>query len=172
MEIWREVIGYEGWYEVSDQGHVRNLRTKKVLAANASAHKRPYYSVTLIRHGHHRKASIHRLVLAAFVGPPPDGYVTNHENGDKRDNRVENLEWVTQRRNVEHAYEHRLRPVGEAHHKAKLTEKQVREIRASGWTPQNHPRKAVSSPKLARKYGVSHPTIQAVLRGTTWRHLL
>lgn len=101
MEEWRAVVGYEGFYEVSDLGNVRSLRTKRLRRFSITDWG--YYHVGLSKNGVAKDWRVHRLVAMAFV-PLIDGKThVNHINGDKLDNRAANLEWVTKRENEEHA---------------------------------------------------------------------
>jgi len=110
---------------------------------------------------------VHRAVALAFIGPRPPGAQINHVSGDKQDNSVANLEYVSCRRNVRHAWETGLRRPeqvrGERHGAAKLTAAQVREIRSL------HPR--VPRRELARHFGVTVQCVNAVVKHKTWRHL-
>jgi len=110
-------------------------------------------------------AFVHRLVLAAFVGPRPRGRVANHKNGAKGDNCVPNLEWVTPRENQDHAMRIGLCPRGEANGRAKLTEDNVREIRV------RYALGNVSQTVLAREFGVTQGLIGHVVRRRNWTHL-
>lgn len=88
-ERWLPVVGCEGLYEVSDQGRVRSLRTGLVLKPDAHA---TYPRVTV---GGGRRAYVHHLVAAAFIGPRPLGFQVLHRNDVRTDNRVENLYYGT-----------------------------------------------------------------------------
>lgn len=95
-EKWKPVLGYEGLYEVSDLGRVRSFwysRTGKVLSPGLK--NNGYYSVTLSKEGKKKTFSVHGLVYTSFNGPLPDGMTIDHINGDKRDNRLENLQLLT-----------------------------------------------------------------------------
>lgn len=114
-EMWRAIPGFEGYYEVSDQGRVRSL-DRKVERTNHSAmtirgkthvqQYRPdtgYYVVKLSQHGRKRNYYIHRLVLMAFVGLPEEGQEACHQNDIRTDNRLENLRWDSHLENVRDA---------------------------------------------------------------------
>lgn len=106
QEYWKPVPAYEQVYAVSNLGRVRRIspgastRSGRILKPHE---KRGYLTVVLTLRGKCKMHRIHRLVAAAFIGPPPPETEVNHKNGDKADNRPENLEYVTHRRNMEHA---------------------------------------------------------------------
>ena len=90
-EVWKPVVGWEDLYEVSDHGRVRNRKTGRCLTPQTS---RRYPSVLLKTTGRQKRAYPHRLILEAFVGPPPEGKpFALHWNDDPRDNRLVNLRW-------------------------------------------------------------------------------
>lgn len=100
--IWRDVIGYEGLYQVSDQGKVRNRKRRRNLRPNTK--KDGYCQVTLSKDGAVSYYMLHRLVAIAFL-PNPDGLPqVNHKNGKKQDNRLVNLEWCSASENQQHRY--------------------------------------------------------------------
>lgn len=115
-EQWLPVVGYEGCYEVSDQGRVRSLDRKvlragvqkavrgRVLAQGDSGSGRR--AVSLSRDGRAKTARVARLVLEAFVGPRPDKYDACHNDGDVLNNQVDNLRWATRSANMLDAVEH------------------------------------------------------------------
>lgn len=98
-EIWKSILE-KPWYMVSDTGRVRNTRTGHYLTP--SKNNSGYYTVSLGRDTPGR--FIHRLVAEAFVDGCEPGLDVNHKNGDKTDNRRDNLEWCTRRDNVKHAF--------------------------------------------------------------------
>ena len=99
---WKQIAGYENRYEVSSDGHVRNIQTGKVLAKNLAGCG--YVKADLWKDGERWQTTVHRLVAGAFIDNPEDLPEVNHINGNKTDNRVCNLEWVTRASNVNHSY--------------------------------------------------------------------
>lgn len=107
-ERWRPVVGYEGHYEVSDQGRVRSYvrqqqagRILRPRASKSRDHRNPGWTVALFRGGRRENHLIHRLVLTAFVGPCPEGMEGCHWNDDASDNRLSNLRWDTHSANTQ-----------------------------------------------------------------------
>lgn len=103
-EIWKDIPGYEGLYQVSDYGRVRSLNYNKTglvkeLSMEITA---GYYRVVLYKNGKRKKVFVHRLVVITFIGPIPRGMVVNHINENRSDNRVSNLEIVTYKQNNNH----------------------------------------------------------------------
>ena len=101
MVKWKPVSEYPG-YSVSNQGDVRNNHTDRILKKDTV--RNGYQLVTLCDNtGHHHK-SVHRLVAKEFVNKPLGCDLVNHIDGDKTNNRADNLEWCTQSENMKHAY--------------------------------------------------------------------
>lgn len=112
---WAEIPGFPQ-YEVSDSGQVRSktrtiqcsnrvtVRQGKVLKPNRDS--RNYLQVCLCDHTKRKTALVHRLVLEAFVGPAPEGKEACHINGDRQDNRLENLRWGTRSENTRDKMRH------------------------------------------------------------------
>lgn len=103
LEYWRTVPGYDGLYEVSDQGAVRSLnyhQTGKRRELKGRKVSVGYEQVILCRDGVQKNKLVHRLVWEAFNGPIPDGKEIDHINGVKNDNRLVNLRVVTPIENV------------------------------------------------------------------------
>ena len=165
---WREIPGWEGWYEISDTGQVRSMdrRVPDRWGTDRFYHSRPKKltidpngrpRVKLNRPGKHDLRFVHHLVLEAFVGPCPDGQECRHLNDVKTDNRLENLAWGTREENCKDLVRNDKRK-GQSH---KLTAFQAFMIRE---TP-NRPRVALD---LAEAMGVSVSTIGCIRAGQNW----
>jgi len=102
MEIWKNIKGYEGIYKVSQLGNVvRIYKTRVPRLLKPIKHSGGYRRLKLRNNGNDKDVYIHRLVAEAFL-KHNKGDVVNHIDGDKTNNNVTNLEWVTQRENVSH----------------------------------------------------------------------
>ena len=103
MEKFKDIKGYEGKYQVSNLGNVKSLigkgRVLKPLKHNG------YLVAQLSKNGSHKRHKTHRLVALTFIPNPLNKSEVNHINGNKTDNRLENLEWVTHRENTIHAFD-------------------------------------------------------------------
>ena len=118
MEIWKDVPGYEGQYQVSDQGRVRSLdRTISQMSRYGTLYLKDIKGVMLrpgrmpaghmsVSLGRNNSQCVHKLVLLAFVGPAPEGHECLHGNGDPSDNHIENLRWGTRGDNIRDAIRH------------------------------------------------------------------
>lgn len=151
-------------YEVRADGtvfSVRLCRALKPLRTNG------YLHVVLSVGGRKRREAIHVLVAERFLGPRPLGHVVNHKNGNRADNRAENLEWVTQSENVEHAYRTGLRTISDSHiarcaalgrSRRQTTPEVERQIRAASRGRRG------DITALAKQFGLSRDVIRRVLQ--------
>jgi len=107
METWKLVPGYDGKYEVSDQGQIRSYQRRpegRILRPGRMPGG--HLSVAL---GRKNSQCVHKLVLLAFVGVAPDKHECLHINGNPADNRLSNLRWGTRSENMKDAYAHGAR---------------------------------------------------------------
>lgn len=98
-EIWKEIDGYDGRYAVSTWGRVKSIRG---ILQPYKNHK-GYLKVGLMKNGKSEKHRVHRLVAKAFIPNPHNLPEVNHIDGNKQNNSISNLEWVTGKENMEHS---------------------------------------------------------------------
>lgn len=138
-EIWKPVFEYEDYYEVSNFGRIKR-KEKQIYSKSRNCYikkkericEQPihnYKYVNLIVYGKKTKlATVHRLIAIAFIPNPENKPEVNHIDGNKLNNSLCNLEWVTRSENTLHAYKNNLIPQGENHYNSKLTKSQVIDI--------------------------------------------
>lgn len=154
-EQWRDVPGYPG-YRVSDLGRVHGPRKLLKCNPNNTGYRMAGLSAGYLK-------AVHLIVLEAFAGPRPAGAVARHLNGDKQDNRLENLVWGTAKENADDMVRH-----GTANIKAtKLTPDDVHAIRRD-YRPYS---RTHGSTALGKRYGVHSGTITNIINGTSWGHV-
>lgn len=169
-EEWRPVVGWEEFYEVSQLGRLRikegyageRRKPGKILSPKVDG---GYFRLDF-RHNNKRFCvRVHRIVMEAFAGPCPEGFNVNHIDGNKLNNHLSNLEYVTPRENVLHAERLGLvkHCVGVAHGKTTLSEQDVITIRGLA--------RHTSTVELAHRYGVTDATIRNIIYGATWSHV-
>lgn len=102
--MWKDIKGYEGLYQISDQGEVRRLlkdgKTRLLRPRSGT-----YYTVALSKNNRPKTFNVHRLVAENFLEEQMYKREVNHIDGDKHNNKIENLEWVTPKENLVHAME-------------------------------------------------------------------
>ncbi len=174
-EIWKDIEGYEGLYQVSNLGRVKSLgrsfigksgrqylvveKLRKVSYADNG-----YLVVGLYRNSRGKTFYVHRLVSSAFLLNSENKGTVNHINGQKDDNRAENLEWATQAENIKHAIDNGLKDsIGERNGISKLTEQQVITIKY-GLT-------GLDQQKIAEMYNVTQTTVSKIRTGRNWKHI-
>ena len=98
METWKDVIGYEGIYQVSDIGNVRNVKSGKTLKPNLDT--KGYLMIRLYKNAKFKICRVHRLVAEAFIPNPENKPTVDHINTIRTDNRLCNLRWFTQQEQI------------------------------------------------------------------------
>lgn len=172
-EEWRQITGAEGWFDISSLGRIRRSysaprcnSTYPGRIHNQSADNTGYIRCTLKINGRQMREQVHRLVAKEFLSGFELGRQVNHKNGIKTDNRVDNLEWITCRENIIHAWRtgltHAVSGEDNGHHK--LTEHEVKAILVLLT-------EGVQSVHLALAFDVTESSISSIKRGETWQHL-
>ncbi len=171
-ETFVDLPGLEGEYQVSNMGRIKSLKTKRGLILKPKRNWAGYEVICLCKDNVKKNYSVHSLVLIAFVSNRPQGYIANHKDGNKANNHLSNLEWITQAENVSHSHVVLGNPYGsppvrcgEKHHCAKLTKEKVvkiRELYATGEYP---------SRRLGAMFGVSKVNIMNIVNNKVWRDI-
>lgn len=163
-EIWRDIEGYDGLYQVSNCGRVKSLnygREGRILKASL---KSGYPFVQFGKCG--RQIYVHRLVAKAFIPNPDNKPEVNHIDGNKTNNHADNLEWGTRSENNVHAVRLGLMKSGGDNYQAGLTNEQAewcREVYVPG-----HPEFGIQA--LARRFNMNAETMRKVIHGISYRN--
>lgn len=175
IELWNEVIGYEGIYEISSFGRVKSLSRKiphwrggflnskeKIMSCFLS--NTGYLTISFFTNNIKKNFLIHRLVAIAFIPNPDNLPEVNHKDGDKLNPLKSNLEWSTESENIIHAFKNNLKcSKGINNPVSKLTEIEVLEIRSKS---------VFTSRKiLSQEYKVSIPCIRKIINRMSWTHI-
>ena len=186
MENWKPVVGYEGFYEVSDYGRIRTVEhVSKSSCRNGGSRKVPshllkqnekrngYLMVDLCKEGKIRTTLVHRIVADAFLGPEPQLQV-NHKNLNKKDNRVANLEWVSAKENSTHRVANGAQPPCPHRKKVRCVERNLvfdSSYQAAEWVNATDKQYCGNVPVMAR--GIRSAVINGGSRyGYQWRDVV
>ena len=176
-EIWKDIAGYEGLYQVSNLGKVRSVQRSIVYngkGKGSGTHTYPsielkqglnsvgYYPVSLSVNNHRKRYMVHRLVATAFCQHPIGKDYVNHIDGNYLNNKADNLEWLSCVENVRHAIVNNIHKIyGEDSHRAKFSNEQARIIRKIR-------NKGISTKDLTILLGVHKSCINRIYKGETY----
>ena len=102
QEVWKDIKGYEGLYQVSNLGNIKSSSSSQNL--NPSLHSGGYLKIELYKNGKGKYFYVHRIVAEAFIRNQEAKAQVNHIDGNKKHNSVDNLEWATPSENISHAF--------------------------------------------------------------------
>lgn len=181
QEQWKDIEGYEDYYEISSMGRIRTKpriirhwkggtsnRNMKVIYLGMKPDKLGYYRITLTGHDSKKKTyQVHRLVAKAFILNSDNKPWINHIDCNPSNNSIDNLEWCTASENLIHAFNtgRKISHKGEKCGVSVLTEKQVLEIR-NKYVPRKY-----SYYKLANEYNIEPTTVYNIVARKTWKHI-
>lgn len=160
MEVWKDMVGYEGHYQVSSLGKIKSLKKyfeDKDIIKKVTKDRRGYLRTNFWLNGKIKGYRIHRIVATAFIPNPENLPQVNHKDGNKENNAVSNLEWVSNLRNRQHAEEIGIR-------KIKLSRNDVLNIRDIF-------NKGSSLSEIADTYNLSKGHAYSIVTGRVWKHL-
>lgn len=162
--IWKDIDNFIGLYKINNLGDIFSIKKNKILKIDNSI---GYSRITLHKHGKSKKFLVHRLLAIAFILNNENKKCINHKDGNKLNNRLDNLEWCTYTENNQHAIDVGLRAVklGEESPHHKLNKKTVIEIR-------HQLDKGLSQRKIAKLFNISQSAVQMINVKKTWKHLL
>lgn len=163
IEEWLAIQSYGGMYFVSNMGNIKN-RFGKILAQDCRADQ--YCRICLCKNNIKKNHYVHRLVLSAFI-PNSTDMQCNHKDGNRSNNHLDNLEWMTSKQNVQYSFDvlNRQMPRGEQNPVSIFTERDVQYIRAS------YSGKRGGIKALAQEMKANPQTIANILQNKSWQHI-
>lgn len=165
-ERWKDVVGYEGLYQVSDYGRLKrmvSIKCKKERIKKPVTTRNGRLSTTLYKNNIEQKMLIHRLVLMSFVGLPEADQITRHLDGNPMNNNLTNLRWGTHKENQQDSIKHgtksdppRVDNSGSKNGQSKLTESQVSKIKVMAKAGKYTQR------EIAEMFGITQQTVSDI----------
>jgi len=163
-EIWKYIDGYDNRYQISNTGKVKNLLGERVLSISNCG----YVRVGLCKNSKIKQESIHRLVAKYFIPNIDNKQFVNHKDGNKLNNSVENLEWVTLSENMKHSYKNGLHIISDKHRKvaSEQAKKRIGEKNPISKKVKNTVTgdEFVSISEAAKKYNKTHSCLSHSMR--------
>ena len=164
-EIWKDVVGYEGRYKVSNQGRLMSVINNPLIMCLCLNYKGYEYAV--IRKNNVAKTiRVHRLIAEAFISNPLNLPQVNHLDGNKANNNIENLEWTDNSGNQKHSYKLGFKSsLGEKNGNCKLNIEKVKKIR------ELYATKEYEQFDLAKMFDCTEGNISAIITKRNWKHV-
>lgn len=175
-ETWKPVNNFEGCYEVSNLGRVRSVE-RIITYSDGRAYKyeqrilnqtlnkkRGYFYVKLSKNMKTKNVQVHRVVAETFLQNKNNKNVVNHIDGNKQNNKVSNLEWISSKENSEHAVKKGLTKSGHLSHRARFSKEEVLEMRRKYTS-------GVRQTDIAKEYGTDDSTMFAILKLKTYKNI-
>lgn len=176
-EVWKDVPGYKGYYQASNLGRIKSLgrfvsgrnghpRQLKTTILKPRKGKRGYEIIALSKNSTRKMVPVHRIVLMSFKKNPLNKRCVNHKDGNKLNNRLNNLEWATDLENMNHAWDNNLMNPkrGSEVGNSKLNEVDVFKIKALMKT-------GMTQVRIAKIFNCSDNAISDINVGRTWKHV-
>ena len=169
MIIWKPVFGFEGFYEVSQEGQVKSIarqhpKIKRWMGGGIVKPilgSRGYFVINLTKTGVRKQMFLHKIVLEAFVGLRPYEHEACHNDGNPLNCKLENLRWDTKSNNHKDKKKHGTWQVGEKANNVKLNNKIVFDIR----------NRKLTASQAAKEYRLSKTNAKRIVNFETWKHL-
>ncbi len=168
-EIWKAIPGYEISYEASSFGRIRRIgfgrgvKSMRIIRPWTGNHQ--YFVLRLCKNCVKKTFLVHRLVAMTFIENSDESLSVNHKDFNRKNNHVDNLEWLTHIENIRHAIPRMGKHKGESHKKAKLKICDVKEIRGL------YEKGGQSIADIARQYSITAPACSCVIHRKTWKHV-
>lgn len=171
IEEWKPISGYEGIFSVSSLGRIRNECVKRGnqyvgKIRIGKKHKDNYLSIRMCHNYKVNIFRIHNLVAKAFIGERPENYVVNHKDGDKANNKLENLEYLSRSQNAYHAVKMNRWPDcrGSKHYASRFKDEDIKNIR-------DLYKKGEKQKSIAIKFNTNQCYISQIVNNKRWSHV-
>lgn len=168
MEVFKSVVGYEGLYEVSNLGRVKSLvpHNRRQFDFLKQSDSGKANTICLFKEGKKKTINVHRLVLEAFIGTRPKGLECCHNDGNYKNNHIDNLRWDTHLSNTRDTINHGkfVCTQGERHGMSKLNNEDVLSIKnaiAAGY----------SDTQISKMYSITRRHANSIRNGKLWNHI-
>lgn len=175
-EIWKDVVGWEGLYQVSSLGRFKSLSREKTIGSRGKKimksfimkqnEVKGYLTILFYNNSIRKKYQSHRVVANHFIQNIENKKTVNHINGNKKDNTVNNLEWLNHSEQQKHAVKIGLRnkTLGENSNFSKLNETSIKAIRELY-------KQKVKQKEIALMYNINRNTVHSIVNKITWKHI-